>query len=171
MRRVSASPDPNIYDPGTETRGIPGYASTRRRVGDESGSRRIGTSVWDVPPGNGAYPYHFHYVEEEQLIVLEGRPLLRDAQGWRRLERGAVVSFLPGEDGGHQLYNDGPGLVRFLSISTSGEPDIVAYPDQGKIGVFERPPGDGKLWQLFRTSDEVPYDNGDIKPVDPPTGL
>ncbi|MBJ7473427.1 MAG: cupin domain-containing protein, partial [Solirubrobacteraceae bacterium] len=148
--------DPNIYDVGTETRGIPGYASMRQRVGDASGSRRLGTSVWDLPAGEGAYPYHFHYMEEEQLIVLEGTPLLRDSGGWRRLERGAVVTFLPGQDGGHQLYNDGPEHVRFLAISTSGEPDIVSYPDQGKIGVFERPPGDGKLWQLFPVGAEVP---------------
>ncbi len=168
---MSTPRDPNIYDVGTESRGIPGYASLRQRVGDAAGSRRIGTSVWDVPAGQGAYPYHFHYVEEEQLIVLEGSPLLRDASGWRRLERGAVVTFMPGAEGGHQLYNDGPGNLKFLSISTSGEPDIVAYPDQGKIGVFDRPPGEGKLWHLFRITDEVPYDNGDIEPVEPPTGL
>lgn len=168
---MSQSPDPNIYDVGTETRGIPGYASMRQRVGDAAGSKRIGTSIWDVPPGQGAYPYHFHYIEEEQLIVLEGRPLLRDSSGWRRLERGAVVVFHPGAGGGHQLFNDGPGHLKFLSISTSGEPDIVAYPDQGKIGVFERPPGDGKLWHLFNVADEVPYDNGDIAPTVPPTDI
>lgn len=169
---MSAPRDPNIYDVGTETRGIPGYASMRARVGDAAGSRRIGTSVWDLPVGEGAYPFHFHYVEEEQLIVLEGSPLLRDATGeWRRLKRGAVVAFLPGADGAHQLYNAGPDPVKFLAISTSGEPDIVAYPEQGKIGVFERPPGDGQLWHLFRTADEVPYDNGDIRPVVPPPGL
>lgn len=168
---MSTSSDPNIYDVGTESRGIPGFASMRQRVGDASGSRRIGTSVWDLPAGEGAYPYHYHYVEEEQLIVLEGTPLLRDVRGWRRLERGAVVTFLPGAEGGHQLYNDGPGHVRFLAISTSGEPDIVAYPDQGKIGVFERPPGDGALWHLFRISDEVDYDNGDIQPPIVPSDI
>ncbi len=161
--------DPNIYDTGTEARGLPGYDSLRARVGDAAGSRRLGLSVWDLEPGNAAYPLHFHYVEEELLVVIEGEPMLRDAAGWRRLERGAVVSFLPGPDGIHQLYNDGAQPVRFMAISTSGEPDIVAYPEQGKIGVFERPPGEGRLWKLFRVEDEVHYADGIEPPVPPPS--
>jgi uncharacterized cupin superfamily protein len=96
--------------------------------------------------------------------------MLRGPEGWRRIERGAVVSFLPGEAGGHQLYNDSDAVVRFLAISTSGEPDIVQYPDQGKIGVFERPPGEGKLWKLFPLDAEVSYQDG-IEPPIPPHGL
>ena len=171
---MDAPRDPNIYDAGTETRGIAGFDSWRQRVGDGAGSRRIGTSVWDVPPGQGAYPFHFHYVEEEQIVVIEGRPLLRGPDGWRRLERGAVVAFLPGEAGAHQIHNDTAEPVKFLAISTSGEPDIVHYPELGaggKIGVFERPPGEGKLFKLFPLSAETPYDEGDIPLPDPPAGI
>ena len=167
--------DPNIYDVGTESRSatssVAGYASLRQRVGDAAGSRRLGTSVWDLLPGQAAYPYHWHYVEEEQLIVLEGAPLLREPTGWRRLERGAVVAFLPGEAGGHQLVNDSDAVVRFIAISTSGEPDIVRYPDQGKIGVFERPPGEGRLWKLFPADGDEPYDARLGPPPTPPEGL
>ncbi len=35
-------------------------------------------SLWEVPPGETAYPYHFHLAEEEVLVVLNGAPLLRD---------------------------------------------------------------------------------------------
>lgn len=160
--------DPNIYDVGSEPRGVDGYDSLRARVGDAAGSRRLGMSVWDLEPGSAAYPLHFHYIEEELLVVLEGEPMLRGADGWRRLERGAVVSFLPGPDGAHQLFNDGSSVVRFMAISTSGEPDIVAYPEQGRIGVFERPPGDGKLWKLFPLDAEVHYADGLEPPVPPP---
>lgn len=160
--------DPNIYDVGTEARGLAGYDSLRARVGDAAGSQRLGMSVWDLVPGNAAYPLHWHYVEEELLVVLEGSPMLRGPSGWRRLERGAVVSFPPGPEGAHQLYNDGAQTVRFLAISTSGEPDIVSYPEQGKIGVFERPPGEGKLWKLFPVGAEVPYQEGIEPPVPPP---
>lgn len=161
--------DPNIYEAGTELRGIPGYDSLRARVGDAAGSRRLGMSVWDLPAGQAAYPYHWHYVEEEMLVILDGTPMLRGPGGWRRLERGAVVAFPAGEAGGHQLVNDTGELVRFLAISTSGEPDIVQYPDEGKIGVFERPPGEGRLWKLFPIDGDVPYDHG-LEPPVLPTG-
>ena len=92
---MSEPRDPNIYDTGTESRGIPGYDALRARVGDAAGSERLGMSVWDLAPGQAAYPYHFHFIEEELLVVLEGTPALRGPEGWRRLARGAVVSFLP----------------------------------------------------------------------------
>jgi uncharacterized cupin superfamily protein len=159
--------DPNLYDTGTESRGIDGFGALRARVGDDAGSHRLGAGVWVLPPGEAAYPYHWHYVEEELLVVIDGTPMLRDADGWRRLERGAVVAFPAGERGGHQLVNDGTQDVRFLTVSTSGEPDIVQYPDEGKIGVFERPPGDGKLWKLFPLSAEVSYAEGIVAPTLP----
>ena len=43
--------DPNIYDVGTESRGLPGCASLLQRVGDLAGGHRIGTSMWDLPAG------------------------------------------------------------------------------------------------------------------------
>ncbi len=66
--------------------------------------------------------------------------------------------------------NDTDEPVRFLCISTSGEPDIVEYPDEGKIGVFERPPGDGRLFKLFPLASEVPYAEG-ITPPEMPVDL
>lgn len=172
---MSRPRDPNIYDPGDEPRSVvsqvAGFSSVRQRVGDKAGSRRIGTSVWELLPGQAAYPFHWHYVEEEQLIVIDGTPLLRDAEGWRRLERGAVVAFLPGAGGAHQLVNDGETTVRFLAVSTSGEPDVVHYPEENKIGVFERPPGEGRLRKYFVADSDVSYDEGLQPPPEPPAGL
>lgn len=162
--------DPNIYDQPADRRGIPGYESLRSRVGDKAGSRKLGAGVWELEPGQAAYPYHFHLVEEEMVIVLEGTPLLRDPDGWRRLERGALVAFPAGEEGGHQVVNDGSEVVRFLAISTSGAPDIACYPDQNKIGVFQRPPAPGNLWKFFDLGTDVDYHAG-LEPVDPPDGL
>lgn len=164
---MTAPPDPNIYEPCTEPRAMRGYEAHRERVGDRAGSDRLGMSVWELAPGQASYPLHFHYCEEEMLVVLEGQPLLRQSDAWRRLARGAVVSFLPGPGGAHQLFNDSDAVVRFLAISTSGAPDIVSYPEQGKIGVFERPPGDGQLWEFFRVETAVEYTDRLEPPVPP----
>jgi hypothetical protein len=54
--------------------------------------------------------------------------------------------------------------VRFLSFSPSGDPDIVVYPDSGKVGAFERLPDGGGLRTMFRMSDTVDYHEGEQPP-------
>lgn len=77
------------------------------------------------------------------FALLSGTPDLRTPDGWRRLDEGEVVVFPPGEGGAHQIVNKTDVTVRFLAFSTNGEPDIVSYPDSGKIGAAERRPDGG----------------------------
>ena len=97
-------------------------------------------------------------------MILEGRPSMRTPDGWQQLEPGEVLSFPTGEAGAHQLVNRGEDTVRFLAISTSGLPDVVMYPDSGKVGAFERLPDGGGLYELFRLSDAVDYMEGETPP-------
>ena len=155
----------NINDPQfDEAREQPGFRCARARLGRQAGSERLGLSLWELPPGEAAYPYHFHYADEELVVVLAGAPSLRTPDGWRELNDGEVVAFPRGDRGGHQLVNRTAEIVRFLSFSTSGEPDIVIYPDSGKLGAFERLPDGGGLRALFRLSDTVDYHDGEQPP-------
>ena len=147
-----------------EPREREGFRCTRARIGRQAGSERLGASLWALPPGQAAYPYHWHYREEELIVVLEGTPSLRTPNGERRLERGEVVSFPTGEPGAHQVINDTGEEVRFLAFSTQGEPDLVMYPESGKLGVFERLPQGGGLYKLFRLEDAVDYWEGEEPP-------
>src|SRR4029077_9669785 len=62
---------PNLNDPHfDEPREHEGFRALRARVARQAGSERLGLSLWEVPPGEAAYPYHFHYTEEELVIVL-----------------------------------------------------------------------------------------------------
>jgi uncharacterized cupin superfamily protein len=156
---------PNIEEPRfDEPREHPGFRALRARLGRQAGSERLGVSLWELPPGEAAYPYHYHRAEEEILIVLEGEPSLRTAEGWRELRRGELVSFLRGEHGGHQILNRTGETVRFLAISTSGEPDVVMYPDSGKLGAFERLPDGSGLRAMFRMAEAVDYHDGERPP-------
>jgi uncharacterized cupin superfamily protein len=158
---------PNINDPHfDEPREHPGFRCQRARVSRQAGSTRLGLSLWEVPPGEAAYPYHHHLTEEELVIVLDGRPSLRTPDGWRELSDGEVVSFPRGEQGAHQLVNRTQQTVRFLAFSPSGEPDIVIYPDSGKVGAFERLPQGNGLRALFRMSDGVDYYEGEQPPAE-----
>jgi uncharacterized cupin superfamily protein len=164
---------PNIYAPVFDEprTSLDGFHAQRARLGHQLGTERVGLSLWEVPAGQAVYPYHFHLAEEEVLVVLEGRPLLRSPEGWRRLDRGEVVRFPVGEDGAHQLVNDTAETLRFLSVSTHGRPDVVIYPDEGKLCAAERTADGSGLKTFFRLADQIPYDEGIQRPeighVDP----
>ena len=141
-----------------------GFRAQRAGIGRQAGAERLGLSLWEVPPGQAAYPYHAHLTEEELVIVLSGTPSLRTVDGWRDLEQGEVVSFPRGEQGAHQIVNRTEETIRFLAFSTTGEPDVVLQPDSGKIGAFERRPEGGGLRAWFRRGDEVGYYEGESPP-------
>ncbi|HTI32775.1 MAG TPA: hypothetical protein VL422_03800 [Miltoncostaea sp.] len=92
---------PNIDRPvWDEPRERDGFRARRARIGRRLGTERLGVSLWEVPPGEAAYPYHLHLAEEELIVVLEGSPSLRTPDGWRRLERGDLedaVGYWDGE--------------------------------------------------------------------------
>jgi uncharacterized cupin superfamily protein len=157
--------DVNIETPDfDDVREQEGFRANRARLGRQAGAQRLGLSLWEVPPGQAAYPYHAHLTEEEIVVVIEGRPSLRTASGWREMETGEVVVFERGESGAHQIVNRTDGPVRFLAASTGGEPDIVIQPDSGKVGAFERRPDGGGMRLWFRREDERDYYDGESPP-------
>jgi uncharacterized cupin superfamily protein len=156
---------PNIFDPHfDQLREKPGFTCRRARIGRQAGAERLGASIWDVPPGQAAYPYHFHLTEEELLFVLSGRPSLRGPDGWRELEAGETVAFLVGEGGAHQIANRSEEPAQILVVSPSGAPDICVYPDGGKIGAYERRADGGGIREVFRRADAVDYYEGEEAP-------
>jgi uncharacterized cupin superfamily protein len=149
------------FEPGERPEG---FRSKRARIGYELGSELIGASLWEVPAGEAAYPYHFHYSDEELVVVLSGRPTLRTPEGERELEEGEALRFAVGEEGAHQILNRSGETATFLAISSHGRPDIVVYPDSDKIGVGERLPKGGGLRGFFRRGDAVEYFDGERGP-------
>lgn len=158
---------PNIEEPNWKERdGPPGFRTHRARIGYELGAETVGASLWKLPPGEAAYPFHFHYSDEEIVIVLSGRPSLRTPAGVRQLEQGEAVRFELGEAGAHQLFNPTEEEVRFLAVSSHGAPDIVIYPDSNKISASERNPDGRGLHAFFDRGDEVDYWQGETPPAE-----
>jgi uncharacterized cupin superfamily protein len=153
---------PNIFKPSFEDgERPPGFRSRRARIGYELGTELIGCSLWELPPGEAAYPYHYHYSDEELVIVLSGRPTLRTPEGNRELEVGEALRFELGEAGAHQIFNATDQPATFLAVSSHGRPDVVVYPDADKIGVGERLPEGGGLRAFFKRDDAVGYFDGE----------
>jgi uncharacterized cupin superfamily protein len=134
----------------------PGWQWKRLPVGKRLGAEQIGAGLYELAPGQKTFPYHFHYAQEEWLIVLRGEPTLRDPSGERRLAAGDCVLFKCGPDGAHLVRNDTDEPARLLILSSSADVEIAVYPDSEKIGVFAE-----GLRALFRQGSEVDYFEGE----------
>ena len=136
-----------------------GFRSGMHRLGPMVGGAMVGASLYELPPGQAVCPYHYEYGEEEWLIVLEGAPLLRAADGERRLQPWDVVCFPSGPDGAHQIRNDTAATVRIAMWSTVITPSATAYPDSGKVGVWTGVEGENLM---ARRSGHVEYYDGEL---------
>jgi uncharacterized cupin superfamily protein len=121
-------------DEWDRTEDRPGWRSKDAWVGARIGAELIGGSMYELEPGDRLWPYHTHHANEEWLLVLRGEPTLRTPAGERVLAEGDVVCFRRGAEGAHQVANRTDVAVRVLMLSTLIQPDVVEYPDSGKVG-------------------------------------
>jgi len=124
----------------------------RRRgvaIGEALQASLLGGSVYELPPGETTFPFHFHYGVEEWLVVLAGRPTLRTPDGEQALDPWDTACFPAGPAGAHLVRNDTDEPARILMLSTKQSPSISVYPDSDKIGT--RPGGDLDRLNFFRS--------------------
>ena len=110
-----------------------GWRSKDAWVGRRINAELIGGSLYELEPGDKLWPYHTHHANEEWLLVVRGRPTLRVPEGESELGEGDVVCFRRGNDGLHQVINRTDTPARVLMLSTMISPEIVEYPDSGKV--------------------------------------
>jgi uncharacterized cupin superfamily protein len=137
----------------------PGFSWRRAAVGERIGGAKLGASLYEIEPGERSFPYHYEYGNEEWLLVVAGRPTLRDADGLHELRPGDVVCFPEGPEGAHQVLNDTDAPIRVLIVSTKVSPDTAVYPDSGKVGVWSGHETD--RGRIFRIASEVDYWDGE----------
>jgi uncharacterized cupin superfamily protein len=135
----------NLFDssPEFEVEGV-----ALRGVGAAAGAELLGATAYEVAPGARWADLHYHHANEELLVVLDGAPTLHTLLGSRTLRRGDVVAFRRGRQGAHRISNDGDDPARFVIVSTMLMPDVVEYPETGRIFVMSEPP-----WS------DAPYDD------------
>lgn len=118
-----------------------GFQFDYRRLGPVIGLEKLATSVFVVPPGKRAFPYHAHAEIEEMFLILEGEGTLRHENEERPIRAGDLVAAPCGE--AHQIINTSNAELRYLAISTNDRTDVVTYPDSKKVmaysGSFDKP--------------------------------
>ena len=90
--------------------------------------------------------------------MVKGEPTLRTPDGEQQLREGDVACFPRGPAGAHQVRNGTDGPIRVLMLSTELTPEIVEYPDTGKVGVRS---ATGERVMLSRPGPTVDYWEGE----------
>jgi uncharacterized cupin superfamily protein len=135
-------------------------------VGGALDSKMIGFNVTVVPPGKAAFPYHAHRGNEEMFFILEGEGSVRIDGATHRIRQGDFISLPPGRDAAHQIVNDSQAPLKYLAVSTMVLPEVVEYPDSGKIGVVAGAQGGraatpDAIRHFTRVKDAVDYWEGE----------
>ena len=129
----------NLRDSELEpfSEGPDGRAFSMRQLGPTVGAERTGMTIYEVPPGNATWPYHFEIADEEWMFVIDGEVVLRTPDGDRTMRAGDVACFPIGAAGAHEVRNesDAPGRLGLTSVQL-GPGGGAVYPDSGKVLVY-----------------------------------
>ncbi len=134
----------------------------RKQLGAKAQGQRLGCSLLRLGPGKRAWPKHYHLANEEAIFILKGSGLLRIGEREVPVRTGDYIALPVGAEFAHQLTNNGRESLEYLCMSTMIEPDVMGYPDSGKIGVAAgaAPGGDRAkrtLLKFFPQDADVPY--------------
>jgi uncharacterized cupin superfamily protein len=135
----------------------PGYEYYKRELVPKGDARQCAVSVYEIPPGKSAYPYHYHTMNEEAFYIISGRGILKTPSGEQEVSAGDFLFFPASEKGAHKLTNSSEtDMLVYLDFDTHNEIDAAFYPDSGKIGIWGR-----NINQLYKVSQQVEYYEGE----------
>lgn len=136
---------------------LPLYDSVGISLASGTAAQKLGASIDIVAPGMRSCPYHFHHAQEEMFVVLEGCGTLRVAGELLPLRSGDVIFIPPGAAYPHQIINSSDAPLKYLSISTREQPEIVEYPDSNKILTTAVSDGVRSLDLMQRRGESLDY--------------
>ena len=135
-----------------------GYKGGEVEFRDEIGARRLTGKVYELPAGQALCPYHWE-TDEEWMLVLSGRVLVRHPEGEDEVGPGDIVAFPAGPEGAHKTTAVGEQSARVVFIATFSIPAIAVYPDSDKIGAWS---GNEDDYVLVRRGSRLDYYDGEL---------
>jgi uncharacterized cupin superfamily protein len=155
MTRFNLSDASPEYDPSDPE----GYRAGADRIGPRIGAAELGATVYELPPGQSICPYHYEDPDEEWLVGLTGRVVLRTPAGEEEIGPMDVVCFPMGPEGAHKVTNRSQETARVLMLSTMPRVSVAVYPDSGKLLAS---PGTRDDRLMVRRESQVDYYDGEV---------
>lgn len=122
----------------------------------ENGNK-CNVSIYEIPPGKSAYPYHYHYQSEEVFYIISGKGILRTPSGTVNVSTGDILAFPACEAGAHKLTNSSDTeMLVYIDFDTYHSPEISFMPDSDKSVVY----GQG-IRKVIKNGTEVDYYSGE----------
>lgn len=79
------------------------FGYRRKALGAATHKEKLGCSLYKIPPGTQAWPYHYHLADEEASYVLYGSGTLRNGEREFTAPRANHVALPPGGSGAQQI--------------------------------------------------------------------
>ncbi|QKG72390.1 cupin domain-containing protein [Erythrobacter mangrovi] len=101
-----------------------------RRLAPVAGLTQMGASHVLLEPGAYSSQRHWHRLEDELLVMLEGEAVLIEDEGETVVRPGDVLAWAAGVENGHRLHNRSSKPCVFVAISAGDKDrDSGEYPD------------------------------------------
>jgi uncharacterized cupin superfamily protein len=98
-------------------------------------SYNVGVAIEELPAGKRTVPVHYHMLEEEHVLVLEGELTLTLGDETFVMKAGDYAAFPAGRKVGHGFANGGATVCRYVIIGENNPNDVCVYPQENKVGV------------------------------------
>lgn len=98
-------------------------------------SYHVGMLIEAPGPGMRLAPRHYHMLEEEHALILEGEVTLLLGDERFAMKAGDYVCFPAGLQVGHSFMSSGTGPCSYLMIGEHSPNDVCVYPDSNKMAV------------------------------------
>lgn len=133
------------------------YEYNRRKFLGFGDAANTWVSIYEIPPGKSAYPYHYHHKNEETFFILRGQGLLKTPEGDRTVSAGDLLFFPANSEGAHKLTNlsETEDLV-YIDFDVVHDLDVAVYPETGKLGIWGK-----NINRIWRQQDDVDYYDGE----------
>ena len=116
--------------------------------------KHLGVRIEEIPPGGTSSIHHYHTLEEEHVLVLEGAATLILGSEEQALKKGDHVWFAAGKEVAHHIENRSDGNFKYLVFGERNEGDIVYYPD-ARVMMVKAPERQLFTYRPFAMPDDL----------------
>ncbi len=132
-------------------RGISLAFGAQHRTPQHAGGHPFDLELGKVPPGATLFPFHWHALQWEFYVFVEGHGEFRLGDATFAVEPGDCVMAAP--QVGHSFRNTGDADLHYFVVADDPLNEFWAYPDSNKFG-FPKPR------RIFRATD-ADYSDGE----------